>query len=413
VSDHPPVEGSEEPTEPIFTAAEFFAGVGLVRLGLEQAGFRVVWANDIEPAKQEMYTRHFGKGDQGKFVLGDVADVDPATLPAGLTLAWASFPCTDLSLAGGRSGLKGTHSSTFWGFIEALRGYKALHGAAPPLVAVENVVGLATSHGGADLAKAIDALNELDYSVDIMTLDARRWVPQSRPRLFLVGAREVPKTEDSPDRELRPAWLDMHYELNLLDEVGRDPRMHRAALPPLPPLKTDGLADIVVQMSLSDKRWWDTERTNNFLSQLSEVQKDRLDDLIADRVSYRTAYRRTRGGVPAWEIRKDEVAGCLRTARGGSSKQALVRVGNGEVRVRWMLPREYARLMGADNYKLNGVRDNQAFFGFGDAVCVPAVAWLAEHYLKPLAAGKTDLTGSTASSEEPSDLTAARELAAV
>lgn len=394
MSDQAPVEGSEEPTEPAFTAAEFFAGVGLVRMGLEQAGFRVVWANDIDPSKQGMYVRQFGKGDQDKFVLGDVTKVDPASLPAGLTLAWASFPCTDLSLAGGRSGLKGTHSSTFWGFIKALQGYKALHGAPPPLVAVENVVGLATSHGGADLAKAIDALNELGYSVDIMTLDARRWVPQSRPRLFLVGAVDTPKTEDSPDRELRPAWLDLHYQLNLLDEPGRSPLMHRAALPPLPPLKTEGLADIVVQMKLSDERWWDAKRTAAFLNQLSDVQKDRLEKLKEGRVSYRTAYRRTRGGVPAWEIRRDEIAGCLRTARGGSSKQALVRVGKGEVRVRWMLPIEYARLMGAHKYKLGGIRDNQAFFGFGDAVCVDAVAWLAKNYLKPLAEGQTDLTAT-------------------
>jgi DNA (cytosine-5)-methyltransferase 1 len=40
--------------------------------------------------------------------------------------------------------------------------------------------------------------------------------------------------------------------------------------------------------------------------------------------------------------------------------------------------------MGADDYRLDGIRRNQALFGFGDAVCVPVVNWLAQHYLAPL-----------------------------
>ncbi len=39
--------------------------------------------------------------------------------------------------------------------------------------------------------------------------------------------------------------------------------------------------------------------------------------------------------------------------------------------------------MGADDYKIN-VPSNQALFGFGDAVCVPAIQWIAENYLNPL-----------------------------
>jgi len=53
-----------------------------------------------------------------------------------------------------------------------------------------------------------------------------------------------------------------------------------------------------------------------------------------------------------------------------------------------MTPLEYARLMGAGYYRLDGVRDNQALFGFGDAVAVPAVEWLAENYLMPLIRGR-------------------------
>lgn len=104
-------------------------------------------------------------------------------------------------------------------------------------------------------------------------------------------------------------------------------------------------------------------------------------------MKYRTAYRRTRNGVAVWEVRPDDISGCLRTARGGSSKQAVVRLGNKRLQVRWMTPREYARLMGAGDYDLSAARNNQALFGFGDAVAVPAVSWLAENYLMPLVRG--------------------------
>lgn len=357
--------------------AEFFAGIGLVRLGLESAGFDVVWSNDLEPTKREMYTGHFrdAPGDH-TFQLGDVADVMGNAMPDGIDLAWASFPCTDLSLAGWRRGLAGEHSSTFWHFTRVLQEMGARR---PPVVALENVTGMATSRGGEDLAVAIRELNRLGYSVDVLTLDARRFVPQSRPRLFIVGSHEAPAQDDRLVSELRPDWLQAPFD---------DPSLvtHRAALPEPPPLLMEGLSAQVERIGATDSRWWDGERTQAFVGSLSPIQLERLERLRKGRTfSHRTAYRRTRRGVAVWEIRADDMSGCLRTARGGSSKQAVVRAGRGEVSVRWMTPREYARLMGAGEYRLEGLRTNQALFGFGDAVCVPVVSWLAENYLMPLA----------------------------
>lgn len=367
------------------TAAEFFAGIGLVRLGLEAAGFEVVWSNDIERDKHDMYVRHFrDPAHRHQFVLGDVGEVAAAALPAGLSLAWASFPCTDLSLAGWRRGLDGRESATFWHFARIL---EEMGPARPPVVALENVVGLATSHGGEDLAAAIRELNRLGYSVDVLTLDARRFVPQSRPRLFVIGAQTPPADQPVPSSELRPDWLQAPFG---------DPTLvtHRAALPAPPPPRTAGLSEAVEHSAATDVRWWDDERTAAFVSSLSDVQADRLELLRRGRaVSYRTAYRRTRNGIAVWEIRADDISGCLRTARGGSSKQAIVAAGRGKVRVRWMTPREYARLMGAPEYRLADLRRNQALFGFGDAVCVPVVSWLAEHYLIPLV--QSDLAAAT------------------
>ncbi|MCW2524538.1 MAG: DNA-cytosine methyltransferase [Frankiales bacterium] len=363
-----------------YPAAEFFAGIGLVRLGLESAGFRVVWSNDIEPDKHRMYRGQFADpAGHHEFSLGDVGLVTGDELPPGLSLAWGSFPCTDLSLAGWRRGLVGRQSATFWHFTRVM---EELGAAKPRVVALENVIGLATSHGGEDLAAAIAELNRLGYSVDVLALDARRFVPQSRPRLFLIGALDPPADEPVPSSELRPDWL---------QSVFGDPslRTHRAALPSPPPPLTAGLSELVERFGPTHEHWWSPERTALFTGSLSAIQSARLESLKRGKsYSYRTAYRRTRQGVAVWEIRPDDVSGCLRTARGGSSKQAVVQAGRGQVRVRWMTPREYARLMGAPDYELTGLRRNQALFGFGDAVCVPVVSWLASNYLLPLVRGE-------------------------
>ncbi|EWM65736.1 MULTISPECIES: DNA cytosine methyltransferase [Micromonospora] len=361
-------------------AAEFFAGIGLVRIGLEEAGIRVIWSNDIEPDKRDMYVRHFQDLEhEHTFQLGDVAKVTGGEMPEGLSLAWASFPCTDLSLAGARRGLAGSESGTFWHLVRVL---EEMGERRPPVVALENVVGLATSHGGEDLAAAIRALNDLGYSVDVLTLDARRFVPQSRPRLFLVGAIDPPADEPVPNSELRPDWLQAPFGDSSL-------RTHRAMLPAPPPPLTTGLTQLADKLPLDSDLWWDGLRRAAFIESLSPIQAERLEALRKlRRISRRTAYRRTRGGKPTWEIRPDDISGCLRTARGGSSKQAVVEAGHGKVRVRWMTPGEYARLMGAGDYHLEGLRTNQALFGFGDAVCVPVVSWLAREYLMPLVRGE-------------------------
>lgn len=358
---------------------EFFAGIGLARMGLEAAGFRVAWANDYEPDKKAMYDAQFGESDARHFALGDVANLTVDQIPRNASLAWASSPCTDLSLAGNRAGFAGEQSGTFWHFVRLL---KDLRSDRPEVVVLENVVGLATSHGGDDLSAAVRAFNELGYSVDVLSIDARRFVPQSRPRLFLVGAQNPPEDVVEPNSELRPDWLQWVYGDKSL-------RTHRAALPIPPAPRTTGLGEEIEELPLDDERWWDTDRTSRFVSSLSPTQAERVAELKrGSGVKYRTAYRRTRNGVAVWEVRSDDISGCLRTARGGSSKQAVVRLGNKRIHVRWMTPREYARLMGAPDYDLSGARNNQALFGFGDAVAVPAVSWLAEHYLMPLVRGQ-------------------------
>lgn len=354
------------------TALEFFAGIGLARAGLEQAGFSIAWANDYETKKHQLYRSQYGSDTE--YHVGDIADVTGSDLPTGSAIAWASSPCTDLSLAGNRDGLAGRQSGTFWHFVRIL---DELGDDRPPVTVLENVTGLASSHSGDDLTAAVRAFNSLGYSVDALAIDARHFIPQSRPRMFLIGALTPPESDNGPS-DLRPEWLEW---------IHSDPTLttHRAPLPVVPPLLTEGFTALADQLSDNDPHWWNPSRTADFLRSLSPVQAARLESLRASKqVSYRTAYRRTRQGKPVWEIRPDDIAGCLRTARGGSSRQAVVKAGEDKVAVRWMTPHEYASLMGIPDYRFGAATDNQIRFGFGDAVAVPVVAWLGKNYLMPL-----------------------------
>ncbi len=345
-----------------------------MRLGLEQAGWTTVWANDIDKDKQEIYGHNFNDED-GHFILGDVHAVDGATIP-DIELATASFPCNDLSLAGSRHGLAGTQSSAFWGFIDAM---ETMGERRPPIVLLENVPGFLTSHNGDDLRDAIVALNRLGYAADLILIDAARFVPQSRQRLFVIGTKaKVTVFKDEPflASAVRPPavadFIFMHPELgwNIRD------------LPSLPH-RTKTLANIVEDLPINSAVWWSEERCRYLLNQMSPKHRAEADKMIAGTTwSYGTVFRRVRNNKSMAELRTDGIAGCLRTPRGGSGRQILFCGGCGEYRVRLLTPNECARLMGADGFTIK-VPLNQALFGFGDAVCVPVIKWIADHYLAP------------------------------
>ena len=328
------------------TAAEFFAGMGLVRLALSQSGISTVFANDKDPVKERLYRTNFGDGE---FLREDICNLSGRDIPS-VDLATASSPCTDLSLAGSRRGLDGEQSGTLWEFIRLIR---EMGRRRPRAILLENVPGFLTVNGGRDFRAILNRLARLGYCCDVILLDAAGFVPQSRRRLFVVGSQ-------GPSHMLR------------LDS--KPPERCR-----------ERLRDIVERLPRSSPHWWSEDRMKAFSNSILPLQMQRLADLErSSRLEFRTAYRRTRGGRSVWEIRADEIAGALRTCRGGSSKQALVQAGRGGFRARWLLPVEYARLQGAGGVKLDAVSPTQALFALGDAVCVPAVAWLASTRLLPL-----------------------------
>lgn len=358
---------------PAVDFVEFFAGIGLVRLALEQLSHRCVFANDYSPEKRTLYSANF---DASHFVLGDVHQLTAEQIPAA-QMWTASFPCTDLSIAGAQAGLNGTESGAFWAVVRLL---KSLGERGPDVILFENVPGFLQANDGDDLATAIRSLNELGFACDVILLDAACFVPQSRLRLFLIaerGAEFLDPTFVQPS-VVRPESL-MRFMLRHAD-LG----WHVRDLPS-PPRRTESLSDILESLPDDDPAWWSLDRARYFRSQLSDRHSAIAESMIAgDDVSYATAFRRIRHGRSMAELRTDGLAGCLRTPRGGSARQILFAAGRGEYRVRLLTARECARLQGVpDSYRIN-VPLNQALFGFGDAVCVPAVRWIAEHRLHPV-----------------------------
>lgn len=359
--------------------AEFFAGIGLMRLGLEQDGWNIAFANDIEPDKYQMYAANFPDTPE-HFVTDDIHKLSPRNIP-DVALATASFPCNDLSLAGGRTGLEGKQSSAFWGFIRIL---EEMGTRKPPLVLLENVVGFLTSHEGRDFQTALLALNKVGYSVDAMIIDAERFVPQSRVRMFVIGslqggkgAWEMREGQVFYESDVRPKAL-----ANFIFEHPEIAWNIRKV--PALPKRNISLQEILEDLPPVSDFWWNRQRTDYLVNQMSERHDGLLRDMMkARKWSYGTVFRRMRYGRSMAELRVDGVAGCLRTPRGGSGRQILVKAGYGKVMARLLTPRECARLMGAGDFKIEAPL-NQALFGFGDAVCVPAISWISKHYLMPL-----------------------------
>lgn len=361
------------------SCAEYFAGIGLVRLGLEQAGWNVLFSNDWSPSKFEMYSAHF-KDESNHYKVQDIFSISATDVPSTL-LATASFPCIDLSLAGNLKGIDGKHSSAFWGFTQVLGNQVD----KPKLVMLENVAGWLTSNQGEDFRITVQELNRLGYACDVFAVDAAHFVPQSRPRVFVIGVQMSDSNQDifmfsQRSSSLKTSALEKTVMNNL------DLCWHFLDVPTLPDKIDSDLSFIVEDLPENDQRWWSDDEVKRHLEMMSSVNLEylkKLQDLSS--YSYCSMYRRVRQGQQRAEIRKDGIAGCLRTARGGSSRQMLVRVRQNSIRMRLMTPREYARLQGVpDSYPLPS-QLNQGLTGFGDAVCVPVITWIAERILNPLA----------------------------
>lgn len=351
-----------------FPVTEFFAGSGLVTEALKDS-FNVIWANDICPRKASVYEANHGKDH---FHLGSIHTVRGAELPHA-AMSWASFPCQDLSLAGKIVGIHSERSGLVWEWLRVLDECSN----PPPVLVAENVVGLVSSHEGQNYLRLHEALSARGYAVGAVMLDAVHWVPQSRPRVFVIAISHQVVIPDTL-RQLVPGWCHPDAIQSVAAKCQGDWVWWRI---PKPQRRFKGLSDILEWDAPVD----DATRRDRLLGMISPAHKKTLYDLALTGQAVFPGYKRTRNGRQTLEIRFDNIAGCLRTPEGGSSRQnVILRDSKGAIKTRLLTVRETARLMGApESYQLPGSY-NDGYKAMGDAVAVPVVRWLARNLLEPL-----------------------------
>ncbi len=373
---------------------EFFAGVGMARSGLG-SGWNCAFANDCDKFKQISYSSNWV---DDHFDGRDVAQISASDLEGLADLAWASFPCQDLSQAGSKAGLgkanadpdEVTRSGAVWPFLKIIRGLAA-DGRHPALLALENVVGLLYANGGADFQSLCSALSEIGYRFGVVVADAAHFVPQSRPRVFVIAVRrEVPIPSgllaDLPQSPWHPqTLLRARSRLSAMDAdnwVWWSPGKPPAA-------KEFELEDII---DLSDDAQWNIDAaTDRLIGMMSQSQLDRLAEAKAQgRPVIGSLYLRMRpngkeGNVQRAEIAFGSTLGCLRTPKGGASRPRIIVVDGDRVRTRLLSVGEAAMLMGLGEDFILPETYHEGFRLIGDGVVPAVVRFLAARLLEPLA----------------------------
>jgi DNA (cytosine-5)-methyltransferase 1 len=371
----------------MYRFAEFFAGAGMVRAALS-SNWQVALANDIDPKKCRSYCENWGSDE---LIVGDIASIDPKVLHQPIDLYWASSPCQDFSLAGLGRGLEGKRSGVFRHWVKLIK-ESATKGFAPKILAFENVRGLLTRNAGGDLIRVLQSFHDLGYKFGALEVDARLFLPQSRPRLFVIAVRnDVCLSPDIVSREPSLAF----HSAKLTALVKNLPSELRQSWVwwtlPAPQQRTLHLQDLISQSGA----WFDDVKVDNLLAMMDEPSSSRILSRQQDGgIHVGTIYKRGRpdetGKVrQRAEVRLDGLAGCLRTPAGGSSRQTVIMISDGKVRMRLMTPREAMRLMGVpDSYKLPE-SFNDAYKLAGDGVAVPVVSYIDQHLLQSLVTSPT------------------------
>ncbi len=352
--------------------------------------WKCLFANDINQKKCRTYANNWGtavlKSD-------DIRNVSVDLLPGRTDLAWASFPCQDLSLAGNGAGLKGGRSGAFWPFWDVMKGLVASQ-RAPKIIAVENVCGAITSHQGKDFTAICEAFSSLGYLYGALVIDAKCFLPHSRPRLFILGVRKdftLPRSlvANEPAIDWHTSAL-RRAAAKLSHEAQASWLWWRL---PMPRQERKRFSDLI-ETAPETVTWHTAAQTRSLLAMMSDTNRAKVEAAKTKGTAIvGGVYKRTRVDshgkrVQRAEVRFDELAGCLRTPVGGSSRQTIIIIEGESVSSRLVSARETARLMGLpDSYKLPG-NYNEAYHLTGDGVAVPVVRHLARHIFEPLLAAQ-------------------------
>jgi DNA (cytosine-5)-methyltransferase 1 len=233
------------------------------------------------------------------------------------------------------------------------------------------------------------------YRYGVLVVDASLFTPQSRRRLFIVAvdkARPIPNeiVADGPSLPFHPPLL-----VKALRRQKEQPLWFKL---PAPATRNAILADLIEDQPPIGR--WDThDKTNEKIATMNADNLAKLEAMkragkrVVQGFFWRGGRPGPNGKVSRWEVRDDDIAGCLRTASGGSSVQSILIVDGDTVRSRRLTPRECARLMGLPASYILPDDSVEGFNLTGDGVVPQVVRHLAEHLFEPL------LTSPRATSE--------------
>ena len=194
----------------------FFSGSGTWELAAEICDMEVVFESEIEPFPIAVEAKRFPNAIQ----LGDIKNVNGADLPC-VDILCNSSPCQDLSVAGGRKGMKhedaGDEETTRSGlFYEVIRITKEMRDAYNERLSSgranesdrpirywcwENVPGAFSSNRGADFKAVLDSLVEIvqEEKSDIPIPRGGGTMPESWMEMGgrLPGEQWMPSTSES------------------------------------------------------------------------------------------------------------------------------------------------------------------------------------------------------------------------
>lgn len=164
------------------SVVSLFAGIGGICLGFKQAGFDIVWANEIDAAACRTYRYNFGSD---YLVEGDIRKVDMTTIPYADVLA-AGFPCQSFSIGGRKKGFNDLRGQLFFQVIRAIEAIQ------PPVVFLENVENLIEHDNGRTFQVIYTSLVEQGYILRYQPMATHEYanIPQTRRRIYIVAFRD-------------------------------------------------------------------------------------------------------------------------------------------------------------------------------------------------------------------------------
>lgn len=339
-----------------FRFIDLFAGIGGFRIAFEATGGSCVFSSEYDKYAQKTYEAFFDEMPIFNSIAnsdppGDITQIEPVEIPDHEILA-AGFPCQPFSLAGvSKKQSMGkphgfddpTQGTLFFNLKEIIRAKR------PEAFLLENVKNLRSHDNGRTFKVIIDELVRLDYEVDHNVIDAARWTPQHRERIFIVGFRK-PRKNDDQRWQIKSGEFDWSKIAPCKEKISLE----------------DILEKSVDQKYTLGRRTWDT------LVRHKKHHQDKGQGFGYGLIS------------PPF----DEVTTRTLSARYHKDGAEILIDQGGILNPRRLTPLECCRLMGfpkkyqrffdpKDNEKLQPVSDTQAYRQFGNSVSVPVVTDIA------------------------------------